>query len=80
MRWKPHVRFFGEEKFVRINLAQLDTLASLSVNDEWWMLVLRASVDVNTLTIPPCEYNCKVENKKISRFRSKRSEACYLIR
>jgi len=35
---------------------------------------------VNTITIPPCEYNCKVENKKISRSRSKRSEACYLIR
>jgi len=34
--------------------------------------------NVNTITIPPCEYNCKVENKKISRFRSKRSEACYL--
>lgn len=36
--------------------------------------------DANALTIPPCEYDCKVENKKISRFRSKRSEACYLIR
>jgi hypothetical protein len=34
----------------------------------------------NAITIPPCEYDCKVENKKISRFRSKRSEACYLIR
>jgi len=34
--------------------------------------------NVNTITIPPCEYDCKVENKKISRFRSKRSEACYL--
>ena len=31
-------------------------------------------------TIPPCEYDLKVENKKISRSRSKRSEACYLIR
>jgi len=34
----------------------------------------------NAITIPPCKYDCKVENKKISRFRSKRSEACYLIR
>jgi len=41
---------------------------------------LDISGDANALTIPPCEYGRKVENKKISRFRSKRSEACYLIR
>jgi len=34
----------------------------------------------NALIIPPCEYGCKTETKKISRSRSKRSEACYLIR
>jgi len=36
--------------------------------------------NVNTITIPPCEYGCKAKTKKISRSRSKRSEACYLIR
>jgi len=57
----------------------LDTQILLTVNDEWWLLVLeQISGDVNTLTIPPCEYDCKVETKKISRSRSKRSEACYL--
>jgi len=40
----------------------------------------KTSNDVNTITIPPCEYGCKTETKKISRSRSKRSEACYLIR
>jgi len=34
--------------------------------------------DVNAITIPPWEYGCKTETKKISRSRSKRSEACYL--
>ena len=57
----------------------LDTLVLLSVNNEWQSLK-NISVNVNTLTIPPCEYDCKIENKKISRFRSERSEACYLIR
>jgi len=42
------------------------------------LLVTQISDDANALTIPPCEYDCKIENKKISRFRSKRSEACYL--
>jgi hypothetical protein len=68
-------------KFERTYLFQIDTQIPLSVNDEWWLLIkIIIGDDVNTLTIPPCEYDCKVENKKISRSRSKRSEACYLIR
>ena len=67
-------RRWGQEK-------GLETLVPLTVNDEWWLLVsYLTSGDANALTIPPCEYDCKVENKKISRSRSKRSEACYLIR
>jgi hypothetical protein len=44
-----------------------------TVNDEWWFLIYKIiSFYVNTITIPPCEYDCKVEIKKISRSRSKR--------
>ena len=57
-----------------------DTQISPTVNDEWWLLVFKIGGDVNAITIPPCEYGCKTEIKKISRSRSKRSEACYLIR
>jgi len=59
----------------------LDTQISLTVNDEWWIIsFLKISTDVNAITIPPWEYGRKAETKKISRSRSKRSEACYLIR
>jgi len=50
----------------------LDTQVSRTVNDEWWFLIKVISFYVNTITIPPCEYDCKVETKKISRSRSKR--------
>jgi len=51
----------------------LDTQVSHTVNDEWWFLItMIISFYVNTITIPPCEYDCKVETKKISRSRSKR--------
>ena len=53
---------------------------TLNVNDEWWFLVRNTSgSEANVFSIPPCEYD-GIENKKISRSRSKRSEACYLIR
>jgi len=39
---------------------------------------IQSGNDVNAITIPPWEYGCKTETKKISRPRSKRSEACYL--
>jgi len=42
------------------------------------LVLIKTGNDVNTITIPPCEYGCKTETKKISRSRSKRSEACYL--
>jgi len=68
-------------KFERTYLSQVDTQVFLSVNDEWLVIPAKARGSVaNAITIPPCKYDCKVENKKISRFRSKRSEACYLIR
>ena len=68
-------------KAVRPYLSQLETLVPLSVNDEWWFLELVYSgFYANAITIPPCEYGCKTENKKISRSWSKRSEACCLIR
>jgi len=40
--------------------------------------LLETGNKVNAITIPPWEYGCKTETKKISRSRSKRSEACYL--
>ena len=59
----------------------LETQLPLSVNDEWQSVAdKQLDGEVNTKTIPPCEYGRKSENKKISRSRSKRSEACYLIR
>ena len=44
------------------------------------VITIAVKAKLTRKTIPPCEYDCKIENKKISRFRSKRSEACYLIR
>jgi len=41
---------------------------------------IKSGNDVNAITIPPWEYGCKTETKKISRPRSKRSGACYLMR
>ena len=63
----------------------LETLVPHTVNYEWLLLLNQSTIilnssNVNTTTIAPCDYNCKVENKKISRSRSKRIEACYLIR
>ena len=57
----------------------LETLVFRSFNNEWESLQ-NVEAMLTRKTIPPCEYDCKVENKKISRFRSERSEACYLIR
>jgi len=31
------------------------------------LVFLEISGDVNAITIPPCEYGCKTETKKISR-------------
>jgi len=45
----------------------LETLLPLTVNDEWKILTITVSAEVNTITIPPCQYTCKSENKKISR-------------
>jgi len=60
---------------------RLDTCLLLPVNDEWWLLIKKKiGGDANAITIPPREYGRKAETEKISRSRSKRSEACYLIR
>lgn len=58
---------------------QIRTCVFSAVNDEWsfWF---KNHFDAKALTIPPCEYTCKSEIKKNSRFRSKRSGACCLIR
>lgn len=45
----------------------LDTPVSHTVNDEWQFSVIILVLKLTAITIPPCEYICKNENKKISR-------------
>ena len=80
MRWKSHVRFLeGERSKGPTYLNLIPRYLSLSTMNGSYYFILSGN-DVNAITIPPWEYGCKTENKKSSRSRSKRSEACYLMR
>ena len=60
-----HIKIDAEERKSESEKG-LDTQVPSSVNDEWCSFE-KLSGEVNTLTIPPCEYGRKTENKKISR-------------